>query len=497
MAFDDLNELRSVDELLDHQKNLKSELNDLNTEYSGLPFPEAAREKFAELKEANDEIDRRVVEFKAREKVLASLAGNERNLDRPPADDVFRGREKDEKSERAIYDLSGIRIDPSNPERARDEFRDRAMRAVEHARFPQSGMTRESCQDHVAGLLERDTRDGQFAQLILRTGSPTYRRALSKYVSGAPLTSDETRAVSETRAFSLGSTGIPIPYILDPTVIPVSSSVVNPLRAISSVEQIVGANEWRGVTAAAITAARASEATEASDNTPTLAQPTIVCSKVQAFVPFSIESDQDWTGMDAALGRLFADAKDDEEATAFNSGNGTPPNPFGVFTGATGTTAASSGLTITAANLYSLEGALAPRFRPRAQFVANRAMYNIIRALDTAGGAQLWLRIGELLPNNPASDGGLGNTGLRLLGYPVNELSTAPATVTNGVKIMLLGDFSMFKIIDRVGMSVEVIPHLFGATSRFPTGQRGLYAYWRNGSKVIDAVGFRALTGTT
>ena len=86
---------------------------------------------------------------------------------------------------------------------------------------------------------------------------------------------------------------------------------------------------------------------------------------------------------------------------------------------------------------------------------------------------------------------------LRLLGYPVNELSTMSATVVNTTKIMLIGDFSMFKIIDRVGMTVELVPQLFGATSRYPTGQRGLYAYWRNGSKVIDAVAFRALTGTT
>ena len=267
-------------------------------------------------------------------------------------------------------------------------------------------------------------------------------------------------------------------------------------------ESIVGANEWRGTTAAAITASRALEAAVTTDNTPTLAQPNILCSRVQAFVPFSVEAEGDWPGMDAGLARLFADSKDDEEATAFFSGNGTPPNPFGFSVGVTGTTAAATGLTITAANLYSLEAALAPRFRPRAQFVANRVMYNIIRALDTAGGAQLWLRIGELIPNNPASDGGAGNTGLRLLGYPVNELSTAPSTVVNGTKIMYLGDFSMFKIIDRVGMNVELIQNLTqqataGTGFGFPTGQRGIFAWWRNGSKVLDAVGFRALTGTT
>lgn len=370
------------------------------------------------------------------------------------------------------------------------------MRALELMPHYTSGLvSREAAQQHVAGLLERDTDDSEIARLILVTGSPVYRRAWSKQLQGKVLSGEEQKALE--RAFTLSTTGIPIPYTLDPTVIPVSNSVVNPLRAISSVEQIVGSNQWRGVTAAAITAARASEAAEASDNTPTLAQPTIDASRVQAFVPFSIESGQDWTALEANMGRLFADAKDDEEATAFATGNGTPPNPFGVLTGATNTVAAATGLTVTAANLYSLEAALPPRFRPRAQFVANRAIYNIIRALDTAGGAQLWLRIGELMGNAPASSGGNGNTGLRLLGYAVNELSTMSATVVNGTKITLLGDFSYFKIIDRVGMTIEVIPHLFGSGNRFPTGQRGLYAYWRNGSKVIDAAAFRALTGTT
>jgi predicted phage gp36 major capsid-like protein len=43
---------------------------------------------------------------------------------------------------------------------------------------------------------------------------------------------------------------------------------------------------------------------------------------------------------------------------------------------------------------------------------------------------------------------------------------------------------------------VEVLPHMLG-TNRLPTGQRGMYAYWRNGAKVLDANAFRALTGTT
>jgi HK97 family phage major capsid protein len=79
----------------------------------------------------------------------------------------------------------------------------------------------------------------------------------------------------------------------------------------------------------------------------------------------------------------------------------------------------------------------------------------------------------------------------------VNELSTMQSTVVNATKIMILGNFQYFKIVDRVGLTIELVPHIFGATSRYPIGQRGFYAYWRNGSKVLDPVGFRALTGTT
>lgn len=67
-------------------------------------------------------------------------------------------------------------------------------------------------------------------------------------------------------------------------------------------------------------------------------------------------------------------------------------------------------------------------------------------------------------------------------------------TTATGVKFLLLGDFSRFVIVDRIGLDVEVIQHLVGTNHR-PTGQRGLYAYFRNGSKVVDANGFRLLIG--
>jgi hypothetical protein len=49
-------------------------------------------------------------------------------------------------------------------------------------------------------------------------------------------------------------------------------------------------------------------------------------------------------------------------------------------------------------------------------------------------------------------------------------------------KIAIYRDFSDFLIADRIGGTIELIPHLFGATNRYPVGQRGLYYHWRVGA---------------
>ena len=57
----------------------------------------------------------------------------------------------------------------------------------------------------------------------------------------------------------------------------------------------------------------------------------------------------------------------------------------------------------------------------------------------------------------------------------------------------MIGDFSHHLMLDRIGMSVELVPHLFGSSNRYPTGQRGLYAFWRSSSKVLAWQAFRTL----
>jgi HK97 family phage major capsid protein len=327
MALEELDRYRSVEELLERQREVKARISEINTEHAGLPFPEEAREEFAELKDENEEIDKRVTELKAREEYLVSLQDSPRHTERASGGISRAVRD----NPRDIFDLSTIRMDFGNPEVARQEYRDRAMRAVETARFPET-VSREKAQDAVAFLIDNiDTEDAQIARRILITGSPIYRRAFSKYLAGKPYTHEEQRALSLTG----GSGGFAVPFTLDPSIINVSNGVVNPFRQISRVVQITG-DEWRGVASAGVTASYAAEATETTDNAPTLTQPTVSTEKAQAFIPFSIEISMDWSGLQTEMSELLQDAKDTLEAAKFATGTGTN-EPFGVVTGTTTT----------------------------------------------------------------------------------------------------------------------------------------------------------------
>jgi HK97 family phage major capsid protein len=383
---------------------------------------------------------------------------------------------------------------------------DGARRSIEVTAFPERAGFDADRQRELAEQtllkLERGDEDndgaaGAFARYMLAVGSPSYRRAFGKFAMSSPapamfspqesLAVEQARQVAE-RAFTLGSTGLPVPYQLDPTIIPISNGSVNPYRTISRVVQTT-VNEWRGATSAGITAAYAAEGTEASDNTPTLTQPVIPAVRAQAFVPFSIEVGQDWGSIEAEMTREVGDAKDDLEATKFTLGTGTN-EPTGLIVGASTTVATATTGAFVIGDLYKLEEALPPRFRSRASIVANRFIYNKVRQFDTAGGSGVWLEgLQPGLANQVPTPGAIGQ---RVLGYPAFEVSAMDAVLTTGSEIMVAGDFRYFIIVDRVGMSADLIPHLVGTNHR-PTGQRGLYFFWRNGAEVVNAAAFRTL----
>jgi HK97 family phage major capsid protein len=334
-------------------------------------------------------------------------------------------------------------------------------------------------RDPMFGHLEMS---GDEVEAIRRTRAVTHER---DFLEGAR---------GRERAMSLTTTsgGFAVPFVLDPTVIRTSNGAINPYRSNSNVISI-SVDEWRGVSSAGITATFQAEAAAVTDASPTLAQPVVSTEMARAFVPFSIEIGQDWSSFASEMGGLFTDAKDVLEATKMALGSGTN-EPFGVITGATTVFTASNTNSLVVADIYGVHGALGPRFRARATWTMNNAVADRIRQLSTAGAVDFWnsnLQLRTAAVPNSFTDGRMGAD---LLGKAVYEASGQSGTFTTGQLIAVCGDFGYYKIVDRIGMNVEVIPHLFGAAQgNLPTGQRGLFAYWRVGAKVLDANAFRVL----
>jgi HK97 family phage major capsid protein len=475
--------LVTVEEYQARQTEIRSRLTEIDSEFAGQGFPEDIRSEWNELNTELDNNETTISELEARRARLEEVSGDTRRREQGAEFNVQRSgvaRGED------IYDLASVRTSALSHEHAKNEMRDRAMRSLERAQFPHPDAAGAASKEHVERLLQTaDNEQGDLARHMLATGSPTYQRAFEKQMHGRPLSSDEQRALS----VGTGSEGgFAVPYQLDPTIIPTSNGAVNPYRRISRVETIVNSNTWKGVSSDGVTATRRAEGAEAADNAPSLAQPSVTVQRVDSFIPYSFEAGQDWGGLQASMAKLFQDAKDKEEASSFTVGNGTPPNAEGIVTGATDVVETATIATFAKGDLYALEEDLGPRFRSLARFLGARSIYNKARQFsDEEGGDDVWVRLAAGLNANR-----VGNTGAELIGYPADEVSEMDSTVAAGNEILVFGDFEYFLIVDRIGMTVETVPHLFGANRR-PTGQRGLFAYWRNNSKVLSANAFRTL----
>ena len=292
-----------------------------------------------------------------------------------------------------------------------------------------------------------------------------------------------TAVDAELKAMSLSdpSGGYMVPFTLDPAIMLSSNGSVNPLRAISR-RVVTATDQWQGVTSAGVTAEWLAEAAEAAEQTPTLVPAPIPVHKGSVFVPYSYEVGMDAVNFAAELSVLLRDAADQLQAAAFMNGSGTG-QPTGITTAlpAGSQIAATTADAVVAADVVKVQNALPPRFQPRARWLANLATLNSLAGLETTNGA---LRFPEL-----------GNG--RLLRKPIDEASLLESpggtAAAGNDTVLLYGDFSNFVIVDRIGTTVELIPNLVGANRR-PTGQRGVFLWFRTGSDVVIDNAFRMLT---
>jgi HK97 family phage major capsid protein len=138
---------------------------------------------------------------------------------------------------------------------------------------------------------------------------------------------------------------------------------------------------------------------------------------------------------------------------------------------------------LVAGDIYAVQNALPPRFQPRASWNANLIIINTLRQMETTNGALKFLA----LQDNPPM----------LLGRTMYENSNIDAAATANNYLLLYGAFAEgFVIVDRIGSTLELVPHLVGSNRR-PTGQRGALLSFRTGSNVVVPNAFRLLNIAT
>jgi HK97 family phage major capsid protein len=394
---------------------------------------------------------------------------------------------------RSPWKLDEMRTYGRDPSQVAAEFRARALSAV-----TQMPGANDRIRAAATSILERwDDADANLSQLALALSAPAYYRAWGKLARSegglAELTDDERQAVAHvrhiarsTRAMSLtdAAGGYLVPFQLDPTVIVTANGSVNQIRQVA--RQVVAIGDvWNGVSAGAVSWSYDAEAAEVSDDSPTFGQVSIPIYKAQGFVPISVEAIQDAANVAAEVGQLLAFGRDVLEANAFALGTGVGM-PTGIVTALVGTSSVVPSTTtdvFALGDLYKLQGALPARYRnqPSTAWLGNNLIYNQVRQFDT----DIWGSLNE----------GRQST---LLNRPVLESEDMDGTITGAADnhVLIHGDFSNYVIADRVGMTVEFIPHLFHTANNRPSGQRGWLAYVRHGADSVNDAAFRMLNVT-
>jgi HK97 family phage major capsid protein len=347
--------------------------------------------------------------------------------------------------------------------------------------------------DHVDMLVR--SRNGncdgtQIAKRLVLTENDAYRSAFMKGVmhQSPAFTSEEARALDEFRAMSEGSDGAGgygIPVLIDPSIILTSGAAAAPVLDLARVVTVT-TDEWKGVASTGMSWSYDSEAAEVSDDSPTLTQPTIPVYTARGFIPYSIEVGDDYPAFAAEMRRLLDAGYIDLVAQQTITGSGSS-SPTGVFTALDANTNVEVVVTTDGAfgavDVLKAWKSLPERYRANATWIMNTDVENEIRTF--AAGADSAYYTVDL------SAGGIGT----LFGRPIRTTDYAPefTGTTGAANILVVGDFSNFVVAQRAGMSVELIPHLFGTSNGRPTGQRGWFATARHGFDSVNDLGFRLL----
>jgi HK97 family phage major capsid protein len=378
------------------------------------------------------------------------------------------------------------------------EATDRALRILDD-RHASEGL-RDDQKVQVAQLARKDQ---MIARRILVTENEDYRTAWMKLVTQPHpiLTPEENRAVLafyELRAMGEVTTttgGFGVPVFIDPSIIMTAQGSGNPFLTLAK-QVTVTTNRWKGVSSAGVTWAFQTEAATATDNAPTLAQPSVDVHMARGTIPYSIEVGMDYPAFASEMSTLLAEGYDELLVDKFTRGSGTG-EPKGILTALSANASVRVKIATTAvigaADPYNTWKALPQRFRRNAAWLMNVGVNNAIRQLGTAN---VYHASTITLPEAWADS--LFKAGV----YESQYMPDTTTWTTTNEGQAIVGDWSNFVIARNGGMDVELIPNLVqqvtaGSGPALPTGQRAWFAHARIGSNSVNDLAFRLLVANT
>jgi HK97 family phage major capsid protein len=393
-----------------------------------------------------------------------------------------------------------------------DQIISRAKRAVDKSHREASS----AAGDRLHTLLDADRTDefdpGYVARRTLITQSPIYRSAFFRVLQAqqsmrpAILTNEEAGAIrayedmenmyarghamyteSVSRAMTengANSAGLGIPTLIDPSIIITSGAADVPLLRVCDIRSVT-TNLWTGISSAGMSWSYDTEGAQVSDDSATLAAPTVRIHMARGFIPYTIEAGIDMVDFQNQMGGLVNQGYTDLLAvkTMTGTGSGEPAGIFVALSNATSVITPTTDGSFGGPDVFKVWNGLPERFRANAtwvmsvnvqsairQFAASQSSTSAYFSIDLTGGT---FRINDrpviITDYAPTGVGGSvpGTTGLQ--------------------NILAVSDFRQSYVwANRMGMSIEAIPHLFSTTNNRPTGSRGLFAWSRNGGDVVS-----------
>lgn len=254
----------------------------------------------------------------------------------------------------------------------------------------------------------------------------------------------------------------------------------SPIRSIASVRNIASPSVKYPKRTGITNAQWEGELEEAEESTVTFGQLEVTARKLMTYVDISNELLADSGGTAETEVRLaLAEDFGQKEGLAFVSGDGAK-QPEGLLTNPDIEEYLNGHATnLSADKLITLMYDLPAMYRNQGSWLMNGTTLGVVRTLKDGDGNFIW---------QPGLQAGQPST---LLGRPVVEAVDMPEVASGEFPIMY-GDFSAYRIVDRLSMSILVNPYLLATK-----GVTRIHATRRVGGKVIQPARFRKLKMAT